>query len=164
MHVRPRSVLVALVTAAVGVVGLTVLGATPSNAVDAAPDAAPSAVDEPIAHVDVVIDSFVVASFPQLIDLTSNAPTAGVLPPPTIVLRRPLGATVDGVQGWHQALISGDPQALKDVTFEVHNAEDVITAKYYMEHSGPWRIEVTKSKAPVETVTFQGEVLLRIQP
>ena len=173
MQTRARSVVTVLTATAIGLAGFAVAGATSSSAQDPAPVTAPAteavAPSEAIKRISLTIDGFEIASFNRLIGITTEAvapprfgePPAPEPAPPTVVLSRALNASLE-LAAWQAAVASGDPNARKNCTLTMYDADDEQVAKYFLEEAWPFRLEVTKAGSPTETVTLLVKFIQRV--
>lgn len=154
MRVRTRSILASLVVGAVGVVGLTLVSATPSNAVDAAPQ-----TEQQVAYISVQVDGHEVGVFADVVVLGSRAKLAEAIPPPAIALSRAYGPIDDEVNAWHQLVKVGDPSAERNFSIIMYNELGEPVSTHVATNGYPTRIRV---EGPVEIVTFFAEALDRL--
>ena len=138
----------------VGVVGLTVANATPSNAVDDAQQA-----EQQIVHISVQIDGHEVGAFSDVVVLGSRAKVGEASPPPAIALSRPYGPIEDEVNAWHQLVKLGDPNVQKDFSIIMYDELGQPVSTHVATNGYPTRIRV---EGPVEIVTFLAETLERV--
>ena len=143
MRVRTRSILASLLAGAVGVIGFTVLSASPSNAVDAAPDSSQQ-YEQEIVRISVQIDSVEVGAFTDVVVLGSRAKLQEEVPPPVIVLSRPYGP-LDNIYAWHQQAKDGDPTARRQFSLVMYDELGEPVSRYFVTAGYPSRIRVEGS-------------------
>jgi hypothetical protein len=135
--------------------------ATPSSS---PAHAAPSAA-RPIAAASIrlVVEGSEVASFDQLVSLTSAIEGSAVRQC-TVVLRRPATASL-AIAAWHDAALRDDEGARRDVDVIMHAPDGKPAMRYAMSRALPSRLELASSDVSevlLETVTLSCAHLERV--
>ena len=125
------------------------------------------------AHFTISIDQTEVATFSELSGINSEVESVeyiaankqgqvihskqfGKTKPPKVTLKR--GVDVEGTKKlwvWHQAVLDGQPGALRTCTLELKTAAGDIQVSYVLEDAWPAKIDIAGAKAGSSDVIMQ---------
>jgi len=136
--------------------------------------------DGPIApaQFSITVDGYEIASFSELIAITSEAVpddlTGGVLKelpgkrrPPTVTLRRGLSSDTQ-LSAWHESAVDGRTgESRKSAELVMYASDGKPVARYHLENAWPSKVEITSLKAGssevlMETVTLVCDTAQRV--
>jgi phage tail-like protein len=115
------------------------------------------------AHFTISIDQTEVATFSELTGINSEVEPVeyiaanqqghvvhskqfGKTKPPKVTLKRGLDGS-KAIWAWHQAVLDGDPGALRTCTLSLKNAHGDITISYVLEDAWPCKVDIAGAKA-----------------
>jgi phage tail-like protein len=115
------------------------------------------------AHFTISIDQTEVATFSELSGINSEVEPVeyiaanqqgqvvhskqfGKTKPPKVTLKRGLDGS-KAIWAWHQAVLDGDPGALRTCTLSLKNAKGDITISYVLEDAWPSKVDIAGAKA-----------------
>ncbi len=126
------------------------------------------------ARFSVTIDGVEIASFAEVVGITTEADTAGLLlkklpgkrKPPTVTLRRAL-TTDTQLAAWHEAAVVDPAAARKRATLVMFNTRGEPVARYHLENAWPSKLEIASPEpgsggALNETVTLSCQRIQRV--
>jgi hypothetical protein len=115
------------------------------------------------------VDGIEIASFTELVAITSDVDVPESKHAATVTLRRGLLTSTMELWAWHQTLrAEQETVARRSVTLTMY-AGDQAVAKYWLSNAAPIRLEVASlkegaSEALYETVTLDCESIQRVSP
>jgi phage tail-like protein len=141
--------------------------------------AGPSAGD-PVARFSLTIDGYEIASFSELVAITSEAGSddltgkvlsklPGRRKPPTVTLRRAVTGDMQ-MSAWHDSAVEGRTgEVRKHAALVMYDNDGHPVARYHLENAWPSQLEVAPLKAGsnevlYETVTLMCDAAQRIAP
>ena len=117
------------------------------------------------ARFELTIDGHSLATFSELVAISSTATPAGIKP--TVTLRRAMTRNIE-IAAWHELVILGDVAAArKSVSMTIYAADGNPVARYHLTDAWPAKLEITTLKAGasevlMETVTLTCEFIQRV--
>ena len=125
------------------------------------------------AHFTIEIDQTVVATFSELTGINSEVESVeyiaanreghvvhskqfGKTKPPKVTLKR--GMDMDGTKklwAWHQAVLDGEPGALRSCTLSLKSASGEIKISYELENAWPSKVDIAGAKAGASDVIME---------
>jgi hypothetical protein len=160
MYAFNRSVAVGLVSGAAAVVGLSLLGAAPSNAVNA--EASHEGGGE-VTRIVIDVDGVEIAVFSEIANLRTDALVDAENPRPVIVLERSF-TEADEIFAWHRAIAEGDFSARLDFSLVLFDEIGNVVGRYAVEKGWPSRMKLSTKGFTLDTVTFTGDSVYRVDP
>jgi phage tail-like protein len=134
---------------------------------------------EAVARFSLTIDGAEIASFGELVGITTEAEPETIaamvlkkLPgkrkPPTLTLRRGLSTDLQ-LATWQHSVLSGDAAARKTCHLVMYNSEGRPVARYHFENAWPSKLEVgglvgQDRGVLYETVTLTCDSVERVAP
>ena len=123
------------------------------------------------AHFVIKIDNTEVASFSELSGINSEVEAVeyisadangrvnhskqfGKVKPPKVTLKRGLDGS-KAIWAWHQAVLEGDPGALRTCALQLISAGGGIQITYVLEDAWPAKVDIARAKAGASDVIME---------